>query len=160
LKEVPGIDNRPVSAAFLSRLQRFDAVYFEAADALTNDDFEKAKTKLVALKELAVSMTSPRGEQYSAWENIRETLKKDLEHAHHAAGLPDVRTLFDKVSRQVITLEKQYGHSTGSRCLAFCPMAFGNKGAYWLQTEKKIRNPYFGKKMHGCGEIKETYAGK
>jgi Cu(I)/Ag(I) efflux system membrane fusion protein len=44
--------------------------------------------------------------------------------------------------------------------LAFCPMAFGNKGAYWLQTEKKIRNPYFGTKMLGCGEIKETYAGK
>ena len=157
---VPDIVSRPASAAFLSRLEHLDAVYFEAADALTNDDFKKAKVKLIALKEMAASMDSPRGEQYSAWENIREKLKKDLEHAHHAAGLPDVRTLFDKVSRQVITLEKQYGHSTGSRFLAFCPMAFGNKGAYWLQTEKKIRNPYFGTKMLGCGEIKETYAGK
>ena len=33
---------------------------------------------------------------------------------------------------------------------AFCPMA----KASWLQTEKNIRNPYMGKSMPGCGELK------
>ena len=158
--ELPEIENHPASKAFLLQLQRLNEVYFEVAKALTGDDFDNAKAKLVALRELAASIETPRGEQYVAWENIRGTLKKNLIHAHHAAGLPDVRVLFDKVSRQVITLEKQYGHATGDRYLAFCPMAFDNKGAYWLQTEKKIRNPYFGTKMLGCGEIKETYARK
>ena len=32
----------------------------------------------------------------------------------------------------------------------FCPMA----KASWLQTEKNIRNPYMGKSMPGCGELK------
>ncbi len=38
----------------------------------------------------------------------------------------------------------------------YCPMAFENKGAYWLSNADSIRNPYFGSKMLTCGETKET----
>ncbi|HEX4959109.1 MAG TPA: DUF3347 domain-containing protein [Lacibacter sp.] len=38
----------------------------------------------------------------------------------------------------------------------YCPMAFNDKGAYWLSNADSIRNPYFGKKMLTCGEVKET----
>lgn len=38
----------------------------------------------------------------------------------------------------------------------YCSMAFNNKGAYWLSNADSIRNPYFGKKMLTCGEVKET----
>ena len=38
----------------------------------------------------------------------------------------------------------------------FCPMAFNEKGAFWLSTTKEISNPYFGDQMLTCGEIKET----
>jgi len=34
-------------------------------------------------------------------------------------------------------------------------MADDNKGGYWLSTEKKIKNPYFGSKMIKCGKVKE-----
>ena len=40
--------------------------------------------------------------------------------------------------------------------IEFCPMANDNKGGYWLSTEEKIQNPYFGKKMLKCGEVKAT----
>lgn len=35
----------------------------------------------------------------------------------------------------------------------FCPMAFGNTGAYWLSNSKEIQNPYFGDKMLKCGRV-------
>ena len=38
----------------------------------------------------------------------------------------------------------------------FCPMADGDKGAYWASSEKEIRNPYYGASMLTCGEIKST----
>ncbi|HQE11916.1 MAG TPA: hypothetical protein PLQ78_04150 [Flavipsychrobacter sp.] len=38
----------------------------------------------------------------------------------------------------------------------YCPMAFNDKGAYWLSNEEKIMNPYFGKKMLTCGEVTDT----
>jgi len=38
----------------------------------------------------------------------------------------------------------------------FCPMAFNEKGAYWLSDESEIKNPYFGKKMLECGEVTDS----
>ena len=38
----------------------------------------------------------------------------------------------------------------------YCPMAFNDKGAYWLSDETDIKNPYFGKKMLECGEVTDT----
>jgi Cu(I)/Ag(I) efflux system membrane fusion protein len=54
-------------------------------------------------------------------------------------------------------LEKHYGHAAGqSHYLAYCPMAFENAGAYWLQTDRAISNPYFGARMLRCGEIRDS----
>lgn len=38
----------------------------------------------------------------------------------------------------------------------FCPMAFNDEGAYWLSSSADIKNPYFGKKMLTCGEVKDS----
>ncbi len=38
----------------------------------------------------------------------------------------------------------------------FCPMAFNDAGAYWLSRTTDIKNPYFGKKMLTCGEVKDS----
>ena len=160
-EQIPDIGNAGVSGSFLADLGRLETLYFDVAHALATDNADTAKAGLVALRERAATTASPKGAQYAAWESVRKALAKDLEHAHHAEGLSDVRVLFDKVSRQMIMLEKQYGHASDSaRYLAFCPMAFDRKGAYWLQTRKKISNPYFGSKMPGCGEIKETFGQK
>jgi Cu(I)/Ag(I) efflux system membrane fusion protein len=39
----------------------------------------------------------------------------------------------------------------------FCPMAFNDKGAFWLSEIKDIRYPHYGSAMLNCGEVKETY---
>lgn len=38
----------------------------------------------------------------------------------------------------------------------FCPMAFNDAGAYWLSATADVKNPYFGKKMLTCGEVKDS----
>ncbi|CAA9468621.1 MAG: Probable Co/Zn/Cd efflux system membrane fusion protein [uncultured Segetibacter sp.] len=38
----------------------------------------------------------------------------------------------------------------------YCPMAFNDAGAYWLSQSSDIKNPYFGKKMLTCGEVKDS----
>jgi Cu(I)/Ag(I) efflux system membrane fusion protein len=35
-------------------------------------------------------------------------------------------------------------------------MAFNDAGAYWLSKTSDIKNPYFGKKMLICGEVKDS----
>jgi hypothetical protein len=46
--------------------------------------------------------------------------------------------------------------SGGTLYKQYCPMAFGNKGGYWLSDVAEIRNPYFGDKMLTCGTVAET----
>lgn len=45
---------------------------------------------------------------------------------------------------------------TGIIYKQYCPMAFGNTGAYWLSESKEIANPYFGDKMYRCGRVTDT----
>ena len=38
------------------------------------------------------------------------------------------------------------------REVIFCPMAFNNDGAHWIQKQGDIINPYHGKMMLHCGD--------
>lgn len=42
---------------------------------------------------------------------------------------------------------------SGTLYRQFCPMAFNDKGSYWISTDKKVLNPYFGDKMLKCGRV-------
>jgi len=64
-----------------------------------------------------------------------------------AGSLKDARTGFEKLSAQAKTVAAgQSGYH-----VAHCPML--NKD--WVQTSTTISNPYGGKEMIGCGEIKK-----
>ncbi|MBD3315566.1 MAG: DUF3347 domain-containing protein [Chitinivibrionales bacterium] len=154
--KTPDISDKPPSVEFLKKLSSVYEGYFAISAALAGDEFAEAKKAMARLSSAVDKIKRPGGEQYKAWEVAAEALKKALAHVKHVSGMPDARELFEDISKQVITLEKHYGHyGDDPRHLAFCPMAFGNKGAYWLQQEEGILNPYFGAKMLKCGEIKE-----
>lgn len=154
--DIPAALKLPVSDDFRKELALVNDQYFIVQKTLTKDLLAEAKSGLMKLRDIVENTRAPKGKQYNAWNSAASGMKKALEHAHHIAELPDARVIFENVSKQMIVLEKQYGH-TGSQnyYLAFCPMAFDKKGAYWLQREKTISNPFFGKKMLNCGEIKE-----
>lgn len=40
--------------------------------------------------------------------------------------------------------------------LQFCPMAFGNQGAFWLSSEHTILNPFYGEEMLTCGVVRDS----
>lgn len=66
------------------------------------------------------------------------------------------RIRFENVSDAMYGIVKDAGLRNARVYRQYCPMAFNDKGAYWLSSEEKIRNPYFGKKMLSCGEVTET----
>lgn len=154
--KTPDISNKPPSAAFLEKLSTVYDVYFEVADALAGDELDEATEALGRLATVVGNLERPGGEQYGAWASAAQAMQSTLAQVAHIDGMPDARSMFEEVSKRIITLQKHYGHAgDGARYLAFCPMAFGDKGAYWLQEEEEIRNPYFGASMLKCGEIRE-----
>lgn len=45
--------------------------------------------------------------------------------------------------------------TSGSIYKQYCPMANDGKGGYWLASESKINNPYYGASMLKCGSVEE-----
>ncbi len=68
---------------------------------------------------------------------------------------PDIETArvgFEKMSMGLITYLKAHPAEQEGYEVCHCPMAFNNKGAYWVQKKGEILNPYHGKMMLRCGD--------
>lgn len=65
------------------------------------------------------------------------------------------RELFSQFTQKVEPLFKE-SITVGAIYKQFCPMAFNNKGGYWLSDVSEIKNPYYGEKMLKCGKVTET----
>jgi hypothetical protein len=66
------------------------------------------------------------------------------------------RIHFETVSNAMFELIRKAELKNAGVYRQYCPMAFNDKGAYWLSNETEIKNPYFGKKMLECGEVTDT----
>ncbi len=71
-------------------------------------------------------------------------------------NLEKKRESFEMISNAFYDIVRVIKPTGATIYYQYCPMAFNDKGAYWLSNADSIRNPYFGKKMLTCGEVKET----
>lgn len=113
--------------------------------------------KALVADDLLATQASARG-LYRALGTAPE-LFKTLEPASHdllkATDLETARTRFAGVSGSLIDLIDRSPVSEGAAGLfvAHCPMAMGGQGASWIQSDREIRNPYYGARMLRCGGI-------
>lgn len=70
-----------------------------------------------------------------------------------AKDLAAARDAFKPLSTSLISYLSKEKVQTGRYYAAYCPMA----KASWLQTDKAIKNPYYGKSMLTCGQITGNY---
>lgn len=71
-------------------------------------------------------------------------------------GIEQMRASFESVSNNLYALLQKVELKNASVYHQYCPMAFNDKGAYWISNENEIKNPYFGKKMLTCGEVTDS----
>lgn len=107
--------------------------YIMAQEALAADDFANAQK---ALKSLV--------------QHSDESLKSLAVRAADATDIQTMRDGFGPLSERFMDREIPPGYK-----LAYCPMADHNQGAYWVQKEGEIMNPYFGSAMLHCGVFKD-----
>lgn len=129
--------------------------YFAMKDALTNDDLKAAKkygsNMLKALENIDMKLF--KGDSHNFWMNQNNDIKKAMEHIEHFKKIEEVRNAFQPVSKSMVMLSNTYKPLGKDIFVQYCPMADNNKGANWLSLSKEIKNPYFGKAMHSCGEV-------
>lgn len=151
------------STAILRKsLEALYSAYLTMQKALAADDAETAKKSGERLHEAlhAITLGAISREARTRWQDEAVVLEMASVAVSQATSIDEIRQHFEGISRSVLTLEKTFGH-VGDRVRyeAFCPMAFDDKGAAWLQSDKDILNPYFGKSMLACGEIRVEIQG-
>lgn len=150
-----------VPEPFKKSLTPFMRAYLAFQKYLAADDAAASLQELSKLPEAlkkvqGVGMAEPAAK---AWDEISSEFLKLLEHVSHGhfKALPDMRKLNIELSGRWIETVKTFGLAGETELsVAHCPMAADGKGADWLQEGSKIQNPYFGKAMLECGDVKET----
>lgn len=113
--------------------------YIHLKTALVNSDFNEAQSGAKMLME-----NTDDADLKGMLSKISETTDIEVQ-----------RTIFSDVTEKMTDVVAA-SLSSGEVYKQFCPMAFNNKGGYWLSKEEEIRNPYFGNKMLKCGKVTET----
>jgi Cu(I)/Ag(I) efflux system membrane fusion protein len=151
-----------VSEEFKAQIDELLKQYFAMQSALANDNGPQASASAAeAVKAIAAVDTADlTAKARNAWSSYELALIAHLEIAA-AADITKTRKQFEHISDMLTVAIKSFGTIEGrSVYVYFCPMAFDNKGAHWLQSDDKTRNPYFGSEMLKCGDVIETISAK
>ena len=155
------IDKDKIDPKFKKQLGNFILDYLQLKDALVADNPLEAQNKATkALETLSnIDMTLLLGDAHNAWMNYLNPIKKALTTISNTKEIGTQRDAFLVLGDKIPNSIKTFGVDMQGTplYLEFCPMANDNKGGYWLSFDKKIKNPYFGKAMLSCGEVKETF---
>lgn len=160
--------SRPVGAytemskEFSGNLSEVVTQYFKLKNALVKDQVAPAKSAGNDMSQVLAKVDASKfkGSEKTAWATLNNKLKDALAKVKGAKDIAELRKHFEQVSTEVIFLTENYGVNQDLVYKDYCPMAFNNKGAYWLSETKEITNPYFGASMLACGEVKQTYSKK
>jgi hypothetical protein len=149
-KFLPALITASMLISFLSGAQ------LRAADTKypkTLEQYEMIRTGLVA-DDLAAAKNGATNLTTSAREELGDTNSKALaegaQNLASSATIKDARASFQVISNEMAKLVK----GEKGFYLMTCPML---KDSLWVQTTPKIGNPYQGKAMAECGDIKEKF---
>lgn len=134
--------------------------YLTVQQGLADDDLAAAQSGAEALLDAVAEVQVQVPDRLRRdWQPIESELE---DHARHITGSrtdAHARMGFDGLSVQLLEMLRRFGNPTQTPLRrAYCPMAFENRGAEWVQRGDEIRNPYFGAEMLTCGEIRATVA--
>jgi len=138
------------------------AVIYESSEVeatFTNDTIAALFKQYISLKTAFVNTNAERASvEASNLKTIFESLGSDeailvaTQKIVESDNVEVQRTAFVAITQEMETLLKG-SLDSGTIYKQYCPMAFGNTGAYWLSESMYINNPYFGDKMLKCGRI-------
>jgi Cu(I)/Ag(I) efflux system membrane fusion protein len=147
-------------AAFRKQLSSVAQHYLKVKDAFVASDNDLAQQAADSLIRALNPTAYPqqRSEAAKAWHQQKKRMLEAAKSIQNTAGLAKQRQSFEELSIVMNKAVEQFGVQDMALYVQHCPMAFNNKGADWLSTEKQISNPYFGDEMLRCGTNKRRLA--
>lgn len=145
------------NSEFKTQLTNFYKDYLKFKNALIDSDYKKASeiSHLLNKSLKKIDMELLKDKAHMSWMNINKNIKIRISNIEKAKDLDSQKKEFVILSELIYDAVKTFGLNDVSY-YHFCPMANDGKGAYWLSESEEVRNPYFGKEMLECGDMKEV----
>jgi Cu(I)/Ag(I) efflux system membrane fusion protein len=146
-----------VSKDFQNQLRAVFNDYIKLKDGLVKDDsnsvMAESKRLLNNLTQVDMKLLTDK-EAHNHWMSLEKEIKESATLVSNTNSIKEQRIHFKHLSSHLIKVIQRFGVNE-KVYVEFCPMADKNKGAYWLSSEEKVINPYFGDAMLTCGEVKQ-----
>ncbi|MFA6922623.1 MAG: efflux RND transporter periplasmic adaptor subunit [Bacteroidales bacterium] len=123
-----------------------------ASDA--NGAFTEAQNLIKKIETTDMNLFSGASHEY--WMTKSNLILTSLKEIKINSNVDEIRKSFVSTSENLIKVFKAFGTGKNKAYVQFCPMANQKIGAFWLSTEKQIRNPFYGNMMLTCGETRDT----
>lgn len=155
---------RPPTAPekYPTALSKVLAAYWSFSTALADDNQKNAFDGWTACSSAAGELEGLKGDDFDEnrrkeWLKAREAIMKSFPFSTNSKSpLLILRANFCDLSNALIEAIEKFGHiENGPLYVIHCGMAFNNKGADWIQKDKDVKNPYYGKEMLKCGMARE-----
>ena len=149
----------PISEQFKMKFEMLVKNYIALKDAFVESDEVQVDLAAQNLRKSKseVALDQLDGDSQKKWMGFQKPMIENVNGIIQMKGLEMKRKHFSPISDNLYLMLQTFGNSADTpRYYQYCPMAFDNKGAYWISNETEIRNPYFGEKMLKCGETRDT----
>ncbi len=134
--------------------------YLDIQVALADDSLQAASDAAEELLK-ALDQVDPSRHDASAageeWPAVRDAFRTHAGRITQVRDIDAAREAFEPATEALKLLLTRFGNPLDDALrVARCPMAFGNRGAQWVQRGESVDNSYFGADMLACGEIQQT----
>lgn len=154
--QAPPLQRITMAAPVTTALVQVLSTYFTAQETLSQDKDIPTLSKDLAAQAQALLNHDPGRTAPPEWTTTSQAL---VEAANELASRNDLnarRRAFAPVSEALRTLVSRVALPAGV-VQVYCPMAFDDRGARWLQRDEVVANPYFGSAMLRCGEVQAVF---
>lgn len=164
-----GADSRPPAKPVIRKIEATEGIrksldaisdsYFKMHHALSRDNHMAAKEEALRTLEILKSGEPLVHKQndHNQWMQWWNRLTSSITEITASSDIKVARTSYEHFSNSLIEIFQSCGGVEGRDIYIYhCPMAFGGRGADWLQSIEGTENPYYGDAMFKCGTMKSN----
>lgn len=150
----------PYAAEFYDSLQTTMDAYYDLTDGLSQGNATYTDKWAAILRQhidsLPLVTLQMDSAKLGAIRTATGSISAELTGLLGEKDLEGKRAGFEAVSDMLYDIIQATGLKGKTVYRQYCPMAFNDRGAYWLSRSSKRQNPYFGNEMLGCVEVTDS----
>lgn len=159
-KEDTSVLKTPYAQQFYDSLQVTMDAYYDLTDGFSTGNITYVNKWSAILQQhldsLPLQLLQMDSAKVADLKTNTGSISAELAGLQKETALEEKRAAFEMVSDMMYDVVRQTGLKGRTIYRQYCPMAFNDRGAYWMSRSNKPQNPYFGNEMLGCVQVTDS----